>query len=195
MRRIGAERSDYADPRRASNLSTRTNDASVTQREIEIARCRVGNPLWLFRSSAEVARANRGRCGHATPQCNKRQQEEDTEHETGQDHRQTRPRAGAPTTVTRKSDGACAHGGWSAVSSQTELADRIGVTFQQVQKYEKGVNRIGAGRLQRISEALEVPISFFFGGQPGGASKRARREQRRRKRVRLHADLRARCGS
>ncbi len=56
--------------------------------------------------------------------------------------------------------------------SQTELADRIGVTFQQVQKYEKGVNRIGAGRLQRISEALEVPISFFFGGQPGGASAR-----------------------
>jgi transcriptional regulator with XRE-family HTH domain len=49
--------------------------------------------------------------------------------------------------------------------SQTELADRIGVTFQQVQKYEKGVNRIGAGRLQRISEALEVPITFFFGNQ------------------------------
>lgn len=46
--------------------------------------------------------------------------------------------------------------------SQTELADRIGVTFQQVQKYEKGVNRIGAGRLQRITEALEVPVSFFF---------------------------------
>jgi transcriptional regulator with XRE-family HTH domain len=54
--------------------------------------------------------------------------------------------------------------------SQTELAERIGVTFQQVQKYEKGVNRIGAGRLQRISEALEVPISFFFGGS-GGAAK------------------------
>jgi transcriptional regulator with XRE-family HTH domain len=51
--------------------------------------------------------------------------------------------------------------------SQTELADRIGVTFQQVQKYEKGVNRIGAGRLQRISEALEVPISFFFGAGSG----------------------------
>ena len=48
--------------------------------------------------------------------------------------------------------------------SQTDLANRIGITFQQVQKYEKGVNRIGAGRLQRISEALEVPISFFFGG-------------------------------
>ena len=54
--------------------------------------------------------------------------------------------------------------------SQTELADRIGVTFQQVQKYEKGVNRIGAGRLQRISEALEVPISFFFGTSAGGGS-------------------------
>ena len=55
--------------------------------------------------------------------------------------------------------------------SQTELADRIGVTFQQVQKYEKGVNRIGAGRLQRISEALEVPISFFFGSGNGSVTK------------------------
>ena len=51
--------------------------------------------------------------------------------------------------------------------SQTDLADRFGVTFQQVQKYEKGVNRIGAGRLQRISEALEVPVSFFFGTGSG----------------------------
>src|SRR6185312_9301159 len=50
--------------------------------------------------------------------------------------------------------------------SQTELADKIGVTFQQVQKYEKGVNRIGAGRLQRISEALDVPITFFFNATP-----------------------------
>ena len=57
--------------------------------------------------------------------------------------------------------------------SQTELADRIGVTFQQVQKYEKGVNRIGAGRLQRISEALEVPISFFFGASAGGGDARS----------------------
>jgi transcriptional regulator with XRE-family HTH domain len=55
--------------------------------------------------------------------------------------------------------------------SQTELADRIGVTFQQVQKYEKGVNRIGAGRLQRISEALEVPITFFFDVNPGAAGR------------------------
>src|SRR5437764_13675303 len=55
--------------------------------------------------------------------------------------------------------------------SQTELADRIGVTFQQVQKYEKGVNRMGAGRLQRISEALEVPITFFFDATPHAAER------------------------
>lgn len=54
--------------------------------------------------------------------------------------------------------------------SQTELADRIGVTFQQVQKYEKGVNRIGAGRLQRIAEALEVPVTFFFSDMARTAS-------------------------
>ena len=55
--------------------------------------------------------------------------------------------------------------------SQTDLADRIGVTFQQVQKYEKGVNRMGASRLERISEALEVPITFFFDGTPHAAAK------------------------
>jgi transcriptional regulator with XRE-family HTH domain len=58
--------------------------------------------------------------------------------------------------------------------SQTELAERIGVTFQQVQKYEKGVNRIGAGRLQRISEALEVPIAFFFGNGSGAITNSTR---------------------
>jgi transcriptional regulator with XRE-family HTH domain len=45
--------------------------------------------------------------------------------------------------------------------SQTELANALGVTFQQVQKYEKGVSRVGAGRLARIADTLEVPISFF----------------------------------
>jgi transcriptional regulator with XRE-family HTH domain len=55
--------------------------------------------------------------------------------------------------------------------SQTQLADKIGVTFQQLQKYEKGVNRIGAGRLQRISEALAVPITFFFETSPHAASR------------------------
>jgi transcriptional regulator with XRE-family HTH domain len=48
--------------------------------------------------------------------------------------------------------------------SQTELANSLGVTFQQVQKYEKGVNRVGAGRLARIAEVLNVPVSFFFTG-------------------------------
>jgi len=46
--------------------------------------------------------------------------------------------------------------------SQTELGTKIGVTFQQVQKYENGVNRIGAGRLSRIAEVLEVPVTYFF---------------------------------
>jgi transcriptional regulator with XRE-family HTH domain len=50
--------------------------------------------------------------------------------------------------------------------SQTDLADAIGVTFQQVQKYEKGVNRISASRLQGISQILQVPIPFFFDGVP-----------------------------
>ncbi len=48
--------------------------------------------------------------------------------------------------------------------SQTELGALINVTFQQVQKYEKGTNRISAGRLQRIAEVMTVPVSFFFAG-------------------------------
>jgi transcriptional regulator with XRE-family HTH domain len=50
--------------------------------------------------------------------------------------------------------------------SQTTLGEAMGVTFQQVQKYEKGANRIGASRLQSISYILQVPISFFFEGGP-----------------------------
>jgi transcriptional regulator with XRE-family HTH domain len=50
--------------------------------------------------------------------------------------------------------------------SQTEVADALGLTFQQVQKYEKGTNRIGASRLQHICQILRVPISFFFEGLP-----------------------------
>ena len=52
--------------------------------------------------------------------------------------------------------------------SQTSLADRVGVTFQQIQKYEKGTNRIGASRLQEISNTLQAPISFFFDGAGTG---------------------------
>jgi transcriptional regulator with XRE-family HTH domain len=50
--------------------------------------------------------------------------------------------------------------------SQTALADQLGITFQQVQKYEKGTNRISASRLQGISQILQVPIPFFFEGVP-----------------------------
>ncbi len=46
--------------------------------------------------------------------------------------------------------------------TQEKLGDKLGVTFQQVQKYEKGANRIGASRLQEISQILDVPVSFFF---------------------------------
>jgi len=50
--------------------------------------------------------------------------------------------------------------------SQTALADAIGLTFQQVQKYEKGANRMGASRLQQIAHVLQVPVPFFFEGAP-----------------------------
>jgi|SRR5271165_3107402 transcriptional regulator with XRE-family HTH domain len=50
--------------------------------------------------------------------------------------------------------------------SQEKLGDALGLTFQQVQKYEKGTNRIGASRLQQISHILQVPVEFFFEGAP-----------------------------
>ena len=50
--------------------------------------------------------------------------------------------------------------------SQTEIADAVGLTFQQVQKYEKGSNRVSASRLQHISQILQVPVPFFFEGAP-----------------------------
>jgi transcriptional regulator with XRE-family HTH domain len=52
--------------------------------------------------------------------------------------------------------------------SQTSLADGLRLTFQQVQKYEKGTNRIGASRLQHLSQILQVQVSFFFEGAPTG---------------------------
>jgi transcriptional regulator with XRE-family HTH domain len=59
--------------------------------------------------------------------------------------------------------------------SQEKLGDALGLTFQQVQKYEKGTNRIGASRLQQIAHILQVPVSFFFEGAPsaGGAAPQA----------------------
>jgi hypothetical protein len=52
--------------------------------------------------------------------------------------------------------------------SQQVLGGHIDLTFQQVQKYEKGMNRIGASRLQQIGKILEVPVAYFFEGAPGG---------------------------
>jgi transcriptional regulator with XRE-family HTH domain len=51
--------------------------------------------------------------------------------------------------------------------SQTTLGEYLGITFQQVQKYEKGINRIGASRLQKISELLNVPVASLFDDLPG----------------------------
>jgi transcriptional regulator with XRE-family HTH domain len=53
--------------------------------------------------------------------------------------------------------------------SQTALGTAVGVTFQQVQKYEKGQNRVGAGRLREIARLLEVPVSAFFEENENGA--------------------------
>lgn len=50
--------------------------------------------------------------------------------------------------------------------SQDKLAKALGVSFQQVQKYEKGTNRVGASRLQSIAQVLQVPAGFFFEGAP-----------------------------
>ena len=50
--------------------------------------------------------------------------------------------------------------------SQEKLAKKLGITFQQVQKYEKGTNRVSASRLQALASILAVPIAFFFEGSP-----------------------------
>jgi len=58
--------------------------------------------------------------------------------------------------------------------SQEKLGESLGITFQQIQKYEKGTNRVGASRLQAISSILGVPVSFFFEDAPGGEALEAR---------------------
>lgn len=58
--------------------------------------------------------------------------------------------------------------------SQEKLGESLGITFQQIQKYEKGTNRVGASRLQAIASILGVPVSYFFENAPGmdlGAAK------------------------
>jgi transcriptional regulator with XRE-family HTH domain len=61
--------------------------------------------------------------------------------------------------------------------SQSNVADALGVTFQQLQKYEKGTNRIGGSHLQHISQILQVPPAFFFEGALRRPIRRSRRDQ------------------
>jgi len=72
----------------------------------------------------------------------------------------------APNPVDRHVGGRVRMRRMMLAMSQEKLGDALGLTFQQVQKYEKGTNRIGASRLQQISEILQVPVSFFFEGAP-----------------------------
>ena len=58
--------------------------------------------------------------------------------------------------------------------SQEKLGKAINLTFQQVQKYERGANRIGASRLYQLSRVLDVPVSFFFDEMPAGTGDRPR---------------------
>ena len=56
------------------------------------------------------------------------------------------------------------HRRWMVGMTQQQLAEKVGIKFQQIQKYETGMNRISASRLWDISEALDVPVGFFFEG-------------------------------
>ncbi|MHC0053844.1 helix-turn-helix domain-containing protein [Actibacterium sp. D379-3] len=62
------------------------------------------------------------------------------------------------------------HRRWMVGMTQQQLAERVGIKFQQIQKYETGMNRISASRLWDIADALEVPVSFFFEGLDRKAS-------------------------
>lgn len=59
------------------------------------------------------------------------------------------------------------HRRWMVGMTQQQLAERVGIKFQQIQKYETGMNRVSASRLWDIADALEVPVSFFFEGLDG----------------------------
>ncbi len=59
---------------------------------------------------------------------------------------------------------------WMLGMTQQQLADAVGIKFQQIQKYETGANRVSASRMYEIAGAMEVPISFFFEGLAGQAA-------------------------
>lgn len=62
------------------------------------------------------------------------------------------------------------HRRWMMGMTQQQLAEKVGIKFQQIQKYETGMNRVSASRLWDISDALDVPVSFFFEGLSEGQS-------------------------
>lgn len=65
------------------------------------------------------------------------------------------------------------HRRWMVGITQQQLAERVGIKFQQIQKYETGMNRVSASRLWDIADALEVPVSYFFEGLKGSEGDRA----------------------
>lgn len=69
------------------------------------------------------------------------------------------------------------HRRWLVGMTQQQLAEKVGIKFQQIQKYETGANRVSASRLWDISETLDVPVSFFFEGLDEAHSESAREEQ------------------
>ena len=64
------------------------------------------------------------------------------------------------------------HRRWMVGMTQQQLADRVGIKFQQIQKYETGMNRVSASRLHDIAHEMEVPVSFFFEGLEDGTTSR-----------------------
>ncbi len=62
--------------------------------------------------------------------------------------------------------------------TQQQLAEMIGVTYQQAHKYERGINRVSAGRLYEIAEVLDVPVGYFYDGLGAKADKEAPQRQR-----------------
>ena len=62
------------------------------------------------------------------------------------------------------------HRRWMAGTTQQQLAEKVGIKFQQIQKYETGMNRVSASRLWDIAHALDVPVAFFFDGLGDGSA-------------------------
>ena len=83
------------------------------------------------------------------------------------------------------------HRRWMVGMTQQQLGDIVGIKFQQIQKYETGMNRISASRLWDIAQALDVSISFFFEGFEGEESRRGARPPPRDQRGDLLADKEA----